>query len=382
MLRIGIFWVCGFRAQLTAEGIGRHMIRLADGLLAVDSQLEIILVTDTVNFEEAVTAFSHVGRRYGTRINFIAVDDVGLVNANAAVDIWIVPNAGLWKALQLNKPFILCLHDLGYIHFPERPQDNHSQLIDTVVPYLAQNAAAVVCNSNFVRENEGLRYLKLPPDKVKTVRLASPLEEYQSFGIMEEAAFRKKYGFTTPYFVYPSAMRYYKNHYRLIEAFINFRNSSKGYDTNLLLIMTDNFLHYPDMHEIKELAPKCLDETVRNSIVFTGRFPANEMPSLYSYAAGTIVPTLFEGSCPFPILESSIVGTPVAFSDISVVWEVIPKTKEVISFDPYSVKDMEKAICRLWQNRKLCSDRQFRIPDRTWQDVAREYISIIQTVLN
>ncbi|MPM64363.1 hypothetical protein SDC9_111249 [bioreactor metagenome] len=381
MLRVGIFWICGFRAQLTAEGIGRHMIRLTEGLLASDNQLEINLVTDTVNLNEAIAAFLHVGRMYGTRLNVIATDDVGLINANLSVDIWLVPNAGLWKAIQLNKPVILCLHDLGYIHFPEQAPDNHSQIIDTIVPYLAKKAAAVVCNSDFIRANEGLRYLRLAPAKVVTIRLASPLEEYRAFSLIEENTFRQKYGFTNPYFLYPSAIRYYKNHYRLIEAFINFRNSSEGYDSNLLLIMTDNFLSYPEMREIQILAPKCLDESVRNSIVFGGRFPAQEMPSLYSYAAGTIVPTLFEGSCPFPILESLLVGTPVAFSDIPVVWEVIPKTEAAITFDPYSVKEIENAISRLWQNSKTSSAPQLQVPNRTWRDVASEYLCVFRKVL-
>lgn len=386
MLRLGLFWLCRFPTSLESEGIGRHMIRLAEGLLAMGEQLEMSLITDHINANAVKAAFSHVHSADGNRLDIIVADDITWVNDNVDVDIWIIPYVGFVEAIQLNKPFVLCLHDLGYTHFPDRPRDNFSRTMDIIAPRMAEKAAAVVCNSNFVRENEGLRYLKLPQSKTQVIRLASPTEEYKTFGKMEETAFRQKYGLVNPYFVYPSAIRYYKNHDRLIEAFINFRNSSAGYVSKLLLVMTDNICLHPEQQKTWNLVSKYLDEEVRFSIVFINRIPAQEMPSLYYYAAGTIVPTLFEGSCPFPILESLVFGTPVAFSDIPVVWEVIPREEGVLAFNPYTVGEIEQAIGQLWEKRDILIAQQQRAfikaLSRTWKDVAQEYFSLMQAVLS
>ncbi len=65
------------------------------------------------------------------------------------------------------------------------------------------------------------------------------------------------------------------------------------------------------------------------------------------------MPALFEGSCPFPILESLTVDTLVAISRIEVAREVISDMNAFVTFVPYSVPEMTAAIAHLNQNRQL-----------------------------
>ena len=125
-------------------------------------------------------------------------------------------------ALELERPFILCVHDLVYLHFRELYVRKHPELVgemERVVYAMANKAAKVVFNSHYIQRNEGLRFLGLLPSKTRVIRLAAPAEEYRTFGIVDETAFRNKYRLFDGYIVYPSVIRAHKNHDRLIEAF-------------------------------------------------------------------------------------------------------------------------------------------------------------------
>lgn len=105
-----------------------------------------------------------------------------------------------------------------------------------------------------------------------------------------------------------------------------------------------------------------------------------------SGTAGTVVPTLFEGRCPFPILESLIMGTPVAFSRIAVAMEVIGDPGPFITFDPYDVADMQRAIGELWESGQNTAIKQKKALSgfllRSWRDVAREYYNVFDRIIS
>jgi glycosyltransferase involved in cell wall biosynthesis len=230
-----------------------------------------------------------------------------------------------------------------------------------------------------------LRFLKLPLNKTQVIRLAAPMEEYRSFGIVDEALFRQIYSLPDPYLVFPSVMRLHKNHDRLIKAFLNFKRTPEGAASKLRLVLTDHYVNRPFEKEITDLLQSCTTQDEMNSFVFMGRIASSDIPSLYKYAVGTIVPTLFEGSCPFPILESLTVDTPVAISRIEVALEVINDINAFITFDPYSLSEIEAAIVQLWQRHEGLSAIQKAaingVLQRSWSDVGHEYVTLFNDLM-
>lgn len=113
---------------------------------------------------------------------------------------------------------------------------------------------------------------------------------------------------------------------------MKFKQSLEEPPSNLKLVFTDHYrerpIHLPDVYL------HCTNEQIKNSIVFLNRIPSDNVPYLYKYALGTIVPTLFEGICPFPILESLILDTPIAASQIEVTSEVVTNMTAFFSFNP------------------------------------------------
>lgn len=378
-INIGFF--LGFYEKFEGEGIGRFVMRLIEAMSLLNStesvKVNVTVATEVHNYLYIKNTFQKYNKLHGERINIVKIETVEQANQIMAVDIWIVPYIGLKAALGLNKPFIVVLHDLVYKHFDSyyRFYPEFCNNLDQVIYQMVNKASMVVSSSNFIREKDGLGHLKLPLEKTEVIPLAPPVEEYESYGFLNEAHFREKYKLNNNYIVYPSVIRLHKNHPRLIEAFLRFSQTNEGLQSNLRLVITHHYMHSPLEEDIIRILESY--ETLKNRIVFLGRIPSVDLPSLYKYADGTIIPTLFEGSCPFQIIESLAMDTPVAMSNIEVVREVIENTESFITFDPYSTDEMERAICNLWKNKGDILGKEIRaakkVFERKWCNVATEY---------
>lgn len=371
---------------LDGEGIGRFNMRLIEGLLRHADTVLHVAVRDN-NYVDLERSYRKLKAQYPGRLFIHKFHSMEWLNQNVPADVWLVPYVGMELALELQKPLILCVHDLVYMHFRNeyyKEQPQFCQSLDQIVYRMAEKARKVVFNSNFTRDHEGSIYLKLPLHKMHVIRLAAPVEEYTAFGSTSENEFRAKYKLYGPYITFPSVVRLHKNHDRLIDAFLRYRQTPEGKSSQLSLVLTDQLHHRPLEAEMTAALQRCMDVEARDSVKFIGRLLSHDIPSLYKYAVGTVVPTLFEGSCPFPILESLVMDTPVATSRLEVVNEVINDHYALITFNPYDVAEMEAGIRQLAQNNHALASRQKRaiqsMLQRTWSDVANEYYALISAI--
>ncbi|MCL6452137.1 MAG: glycosyltransferase family 4 protein [Alicyclobacillus sp.] len=383
---IGILLMYDTRVPMDGEGIGRYVVRLTHGLLQHPG-ITVHVQTTPENLSEVHKVLRNELVTHPSRLLVHHERTIQAVNRNVRVSAWIVPYVGMAAAAELTQPFIVCLHDLIHRHFPDLYLANYGAFfrrIDQIAEDVVRRAAAVVFSSEFTRNHEGAAFLHLPETQMHVIRPASPTEEYSEFPLPPEPTFRAKYQLTGEYFVFPSAIRLHKNHDRLIEAFFQFRRTPLGRASNLQLVFTDHHTPGPKSAEIVTLLNRCPEPEIRNSVRFIGRLPANDVPSLYRYAAGTVVPTLFEGSCPFPILESLVMQTPVAVSDIAVAREVIPQMDAFLPFDPYATDQMARSIAALWRQGRQLVTRQLQVLapalQRSWTLVAQEFLDIVRMV--
>ena len=385
--QIGIFLGYPHPLALDGEGIGRFLYRLIEGLLTIRHDTVVHIAVTHFNEGDTRSTFESLHARFPGRCRIVGSNNMGWINDHVPADIWIVPIVSLDLALHLKKPYILCLHDLVHHQFPElyyAYQPDFCHRVNRAAYYVMERAAAIVSSSQYVRMHHAVALGGMPPAKTHVIRLAPPASEYQSFPPVPEAAFRAAYQLFDPYMVFPTVLRLHKNFERLIAAFLRYRHSPDGFASRLRLVFTDDLSDNPKRAEVLQLLQQCQNEEIRSSIRFIGRIPKSHIPSLYQYAAGTIVPTLFEGSCPFPILESLTMGTPAAVSKLEVTNELIQDMEGFLAFNPYSLEEMEAAIRGLWLHRNQLLPRQqsaiFHAMQRSWNDVAAEYYALIQHV--
>ncbi|WP_244965726.1 DUF4214 domain-containing protein [Paenibacillus alvei] len=384
---VGIFLGYPHPLTLDGEGIGRFLYRMIDGLLSTRPHVHIHIAATEYNYADAKHTFAALSVRHPGRVHITKSSNIEWFNTHVPAEVWIVPILSLELALFLKKPYILCLHDLVHHQFKELYFSTYPDFchrIDRNGYQVMDKAAAIVSNSEYVRVHHAIGIGKMPPEKTHVIRLAPPTDEYGSFPLIEEAHFRQKYQLFDEYLVFPTVLRLHKNFERLIAAFIRFRYSADGYPSRLRLVFTDQLANSPKQAEVSHLLKHVPDPEIRSSIMFIGRIPKSDLPFLYKYAVGTIVPTLFEGSCPFPILESLTMGTPVAAAKLEVTAEIVTDMNTILAFNPYSIEEMESVIRVLWVYRHhLLAPQQAAIYaalQRRWTDVANEYYALMQQV--
>lgn len=386
---IGIFIAYPHPLAMDGEGIGRFLYRLTRGMLTNFPHVHIHIAATGYNYADAEQSFSPLRSMFPGRVHIHHSNNVEHFNAHVPAEIWIVPIISLDLAMFLKKPYILCLHDLVHhqfkdLYFSTYPEFCHR--VDRNGYYILHKAAAVVSNSNYVRIHHGIGIAGLPAHKTHVIRLAPPSDEYRTFSFMDQQQFRAKYQLHHEYIVFPTVLRLHKNFERLIAAFIQFRLTIDGYHSRLRLVFTDQLSSSPKEADVMRMLHYVQDPEILNSLMFIGRIPTSDLPSLYKYAVGTIVPTLFEGSCPFPILESLTVGTPVSAANIEVTNEIIPDMSAFLAFDPYSVDQIEASLRALWVYRHTLVPRQQEViqgaMQRGWSDVANEYYALLQHVIS
>lgn len=385
---IGIFLAYPHPLAMDGEGIGRFLYRLTRGMLSNFPHVHIHIAATGYNHADAEQSFSPLKPMFPGRIHIHHSNNVEHFNTNVPAEIWIVPIISLDLAMFLKKPYILCLHDLVHhqfkdLYFSTYPEFCHR--VDRNGYYILHKAAAVVSNSNYVRTHHAIGIAGLPAHKTHVIRLAPPSDEYQTFSFMDQQHFRAKYQLHHEYIVFPTVLRLHKNFERLLAAFIQFRLTIDGYHSRLRLVFTDQLSSSPKEADVMRMLHHVQDPEIVNSLMFIGRIPTSDLPSLYKYAVGTIVPTLFEGSCPFPILESLTVGTPVAAANLEVTNEIIPDMSAFLAFNPYSVDEIEASLRALWAFRHTLVPRQQEVTrgamQRGWSDVANEYYALLQHVI-
>jgi glycosyltransferase involved in cell wall biosynthesis len=105
--------------------------------------------------------------------------------------------------------------------------------------------------------------------------------------------------------------------------------------------------------------------------------------ALIANAEALVMPTLGEGGGSFPVSEAITAGTPVITSNIDVIVEQLGRMgAEAQLFEPHDVKALVRILDDLAHNgqkyHQLAEDQRARVRVRTWSDVAREFLALLE----
>jgi len=94
----------------------------------------------------------------------------------------------------------------------------------------------------------------------------------------------------------------------------------------------------------------CRQYGVETRVVFAGRVPENDLPSLYRGAVALVFPSLYEGFG-LPVIEAMACGTPVLTSNTTSLPEVAGNAALLV--DPLSVDEISEGIEQICTNNDL-----------------------------
>jgi glycosyltransferase involved in cell wall biosynthesis len=290
----------------------------------------------------------------------------------AACDVWIIPS--IHCNSPRNLPAVLFIHDLVTSHFPEIFPKDFVDRVNRIAPRRAAEATLVACMSAFIRDNDLLGILKLPPDKVRMVPSATPVDLPALTEAQAQAL--KPGSLKRPYLFFPTAFRPYKNHRGLVKALRRLRDH---YGVNEFDLVFTGGLPQQMPEEVQRLVDA---HGFKNRVHALGAVDRKTLASLYRCAYAVLVPSLYEQAS-YQIAEALYCGVPVACSRIPPFLEqCAPLGGAMVYFDPEEPDSIAQAVLHIREQREAVRQRQQAashvIWKRDWKHVAGQWLAVFR----
>jgi glycosyltransferase involved in cell wall biosynthesis len=217
---------------------------------------------------------------------------------------------------------VITVHDIIPIRFPALHR-NGVWYYRAVVPLLLRSSAAVVCNSEYTRDDL-LRWSGLEGLDVRVVVEGFDADNYTAVAAADESL---PQGVEPPYLLWVGDMRPYKNLERVLEAFASVRTPG----LSLVVVGQKDARYYPGILETTQRLE--LSEFVQ----YLGYVSDRELARLYRHATSLVFASLYEGFG-LPPLEAMASGCPVIASNATSVPEVCGEA--TLYVDPLSTQDI------------------------------------------
>jgi glycosyltransferase involved in cell wall biosynthesis len=295
---------------------------------------------------------------------------------------------GTWDgALAISRtPCIVGIPDVVFFEFPEHFVANPDvpRTIEAIRA-VGRHAHAIVCVSEHVRTTHLVEKLGFESGKVHVVRHATMTLDHIFAGAIPSRGEARRLltetsGAAIPtsddamLLYYPTQNRPYKNLSRVIAA-IDLLVRVHGYNAHVMLTA--------DISSTPDLGRLIRDLGVDGRVHLLGRLGQFDHACAYRAADVALTASYFEGGFPFTLAEGHSVGTPVVMARIPVTAPEIPADlAERMLFDPDDAGDLALKIMSANRNSALLVDQATLLKsrfDRTWADVARDYLRLIAT---
>lgn len=266
---------------------------------------------------------------------------------------------------------VLTLHDVNAFDNPEWVSPNFARLYRLIIPRLVKNVRRIITDSNFSKERISYHFPSVS-EKIVVIPLAAD-SRFQN--IPHELLSHELSAFKLPYrryFIALGSIEPRKNLPRLLTAWRNALPYLPP-DVGLILVGSQGKKIVFGDYSLGELPPR---------IHFTGHVDDKSLPSLYSGAIASVYVSLYEGFG-LPPLESMSCGTPVIFSNVASLPEVMGSTG--LAINPFNIDEIADALIQVSNNdtlrHRLSKEGLDRSKIFSWDRTANETWKVLSEML-
>ncbi|WP_456380572.1 glycosyltransferase family 4 protein [Hydrogenimonas sp.] len=259
------------------------------------------------------------------------------------------------------KKFVVTLHDMAFLTFPESFSKPFRCYYRKIVPRIVRRADRIITMS-YASKEEIVRYFPDAEEKIRVIYQGvdprfKPLKRERKRQILYVGSFNER-----------------KNFKAVIEAF------ERVETTAYKLVLAGNFSpNFSLGSEVLETIERARHDP-RIEFVTAPSLP--ELLTLYNESALFLFPSLYEGFG-LPPLEAMACGTPVVVSDRSSMPEVCGEA--ALYCDPLDVESIAEKIASLLESESLRKEMAAkglaRVKKFSWERSAEEHMAVFREVL-
>lgn len=271
-------------------------------------------------------------------------------------------------------PMIVTIHDVTFRLFPSWFPRRANRIQNLLIPRSARRAARVLTGSHSAASD-----IAQTMDVAATKVVVTPYgidARYQPASLDAQLAVCARYSLPARYVVGVGLLRTRKNAVTVLRA-MNTLLSRADWPGDAVLALTGDWSGAPDAAAWAEQHPQ-----VKAIVRTLGFVPDADLPALYTGAAASVYPSLYEGFG-FPPLEAMACGCPVASSNVSSLPEVVGTAGLLLA--PQDVPGWADALFRLLHDEREC-ERLRRLglaqaAQFSWERTARQTLQVYREVV-
>ncbi len=270
-------------------------------------------------------------------------------------------------------PTVLTVHDVVYVTHPEWHKAWNHRFLSLAMPIFARRARAIIAVSEYTA-GEAVALLHADPARVHVVYEGvdarfRPVRDPEAL-----ARVRARYRLQEPFILFVGAIEPRKNLPLLLRAFAALCREP-GLQHQLVIAGGKGWLYDEVFATAEGLG---LGERLR----FTGYFPDEDLPALYSAAEFLAHPEQYAGFG-LPPLEAMACGTPVVAADATSLPEVVGGAGLLVP--PHDERAWVEALRRLAGDgalrQRLSAAGLAQAARFTWQETARRTAEVYRSTL-
>jgi len=252
-------------------------------------------------------------------------------------DLFLSPDGFL--PLSYKGKMLTVIHDLNFIHYPEKIKWGWGKFYSKHFPKAADRAIRIATVSEFSRGDIISQY-GINKNKIDVVYngasdIFKPISEEEKRKVNEEHTHGEEY------FLFVGSLYKRKNIKNLLLAFEQFKNSG----SKMKLLIAGKRIWWSE--EIDDAYSKM---KFKDEVIFTGRLSLDELAKVTASAYALTYVSLFEGFG-IPLVEAMSCDVPIITSNVTSLPEIAGDAALLVS--PESIQSIAEAMVRLGNNSAL-----------------------------
>lgn len=306
------------------SGIGRYIKELLRTIKNEQYEICLLVKKEDIQLVE-LAGFKLIPFKYPI---YSITEQIAFIFKVPRCKLFISPHYNIPVFLPQAKKMLTIIPDVNHLVFSKEFSYAKRLYAKILFSIVVKKSNLIITISEFSK-SEIIRYTKCEPNNIVVAKLSIDKAYFGNIDINSNSVYFDSF---EPFFLYVGNVKPHKNLRRSILAFNEFLQSEPNYKF-IIVGKVENLIN-ADI-ELFNIIKK--NEKLRESIIFTGPIPDNELVSLYKRAKALVFVSLYEGFG-IPPLEAMFFECPVVASREASLPEICGDA--VLYVDAYDVKNI------------------------------------------